>query len=241
MQHLKWTSWNLKCTSKVRTCSIPILNHYHTSFVLEIWPISAHLFCTTITPSVPPMLESAEGVPRLTGGALWVHQRKPGISTKGVALGCSEVKWSVHLPSTREPPWAIVKYLAYLCFFWSLSRFTLIMATKKDYPDEMLIPIDGYWWKPMDYHEQPWIQGDLPSGRNRNEPKVHLCAEHVKHLTVTLTKNSTDGCLRLTGLCSVLCMLALTHIYVMIETFAIQYQLRIITCHLQTFLRWKIL
>ena len=32
------------------TCSVPILNHYHISFVLEIWPISAHLFCTLITP-----------------------------------------------------------------------------------------------------------------------------------------------------------------------------------------------
>ena len=36
------------------------------------------------TPSVPLMLSSAEEVPRLINGALWVHRRKPGISTKGV-------------------------------------------------------------------------------------------------------------------------------------------------------------
>ncbi len=35
-----------------------------------------------ITPSVPLMLESAEGVPRLSG----VHRRKRGISTKVVLL-----------------------------------------------------------------------------------------------------------------------------------------------------------
>ena len=46
------------------------------------------------------MLESAEGVPRLNSGALWVHQVKPCISTKGVSL---EVVKSTEVHTSHRP------------------------------------------------------------------------------------------------------------------------------------------
>ncbi len=62
---------NLKCTSQVCTCSIPILSH----FVLEIWLIR----------------KCGRGA-QIDWGALLVHQGNPGTYTKGVSLGCSEVE-----------------------------------------------------------------------------------------------------------------------------------------------------
>ena len=75
-----------------------------TSFKLEIHFTNAHLFYTYFESPLHlfrawNMAHKCRGVPRLTRGALLVHQRKPGISKMGSHWGA--VKWNEERTSHR--------------------------------------------------------------------------------------------------------------------------------------------